>query len=84
MGEEVYKDRADTSPPRSTSICARWAHRRSARPDAASTARLIDELRSGSRNASRFADPVRETWSRCEGPRAPFSAPSAAREAPAV
>src|SRR5215831_2059964 len=29
-------------------ICARWAHRRSARPDAASTAHLINELRSGS------------------------------------
>jgi hypothetical protein len=44
------------------------AHRRSARPDAGSAARLVPGAALRSRNASRFANPVRETWSRCEGP----------------
>jgi hypothetical protein len=44
--------RFNTSPSLRLSICAPWAHRRSARPDAASTARLIDKLRCGSRGAS--------------------------------
>src|SRR5215472_10532374 len=65
------------------------AHRTAARPDAGSTAVLILKLRSGSRGASRFANPVRKTWSRREGttgglPRSVVQPWSAAREAPAV
>jgi hypothetical protein len=44
------------------------AHRRAARPDAGSTARLIPSRRSGSRGASRFARLLRETLSRRERP----------------
>ena len=44
----------------------RSVHRRAARPDAGSTARLILSRRSGSRAASRFARLLRETLSRRE------------------
>ena len=43
-----------------------FGHQAAARPDAGSTAALVSDQRSGSRDASRFARLLRKPWSRRE------------------